>query len=77
MPSRAPHLDASAVVALAVFAALALPLVDLVLGSAFVVPRTSSTADCVVDWCRVVEATSAVCPAPLPSTGKCLFAGRD
>lgn len=41
------------------------------------VQRTNLIADCVADWCRAVAAIAAVCPAPLPSTGKCLFAERD
>ena len=77
MPSPVPHPDVSAVVALEVFVALALTLVDPVLGSAFVVQRTTSITDCVFDLCKLVKTTSAVSPAPLQSTAKCLFAGHD
>ena len=77
LPSPAPRPDASAVVALGVFVALALLLVDPVFGSAFVVARTTSIADCVFHWCTVVKVTSALPPIPLPSTAPCLFTGRD
>src|SRR5262249_1237808 len=62
---------------LEVFVVLALLLVDPALGSAFVGARTTSIADYVFDWCRAVKAASALPPAPLQSTAKCLFAGRD